>query len=440
MFNPLNFWKLSKPATARRVSLGVVGLLGALLLVACGDSAPPLTPVALSALNPTQTPVPATPLPNNNPAAFGATTITAELVGGGSTLGEPVYTKWLAEYKKVAPNIKITYQATGSGNGRSAFLGTPVAATGNSGRVISPSDFAGSDATFNGSQFVDVTAKGEVVHIPTVLGAVVVSYRLDGYTRELRLSGPTLAKIFLGDIKTWNDPAITAENGNVVVSTKPISVVIRTRTASSGTSEIFSRYLSAVSTDFRDRVIVANTDPAAQSSLFSRPKWPALSQLEGDSNDTVASAISGRDGTIGYLDQGAADEKKLPYASMRNNTGRFIAPTVDSVTAAAQGVSIPDDFRVFVVNPDGETAYPIAGFTWLIVWKDAKNMPNASKEKAQAMVNFLWWGLHDGQKNLPSGFAPLPSSLIPRLESVFVNNDQNKVFRFQGQPIFTAPK
>jgi phosphate transport system substrate-binding protein len=412
---------------SRYLSLGLVLLAVALLLAGCGDTnaimaSPPAT------LPATPTAIPATPLPNYSPSAFGATQITAELVGGGSTFAEPIYSKWISEYKKVAPNIKITYQGIGSGNGRTAFLGTPVAPQSNI--TVPPRyDFAGSDATFSGQQFVDVTNTGEVVHIPTVLGAVVVAYRLDGFNGELRLSGPTLAQIFLGKTTNWNSDDITKDNGGKVVANKPISLVIRSRTTSSGTSEIFSRYLSAVNSEFRDKV-----GPGGS------PKWPSLGQVEGNGNEEVASAIGSKDGAIGYIDQAIADQKKLPYASIRNQTGRYIAPTIESITAAAQGVSIPDDFRIFVVNPEGETAYPIAGFTWLILWKDLNKMPNPSPDKAKALGNFVWWGLHDGQKVLPPGYAPLPVSLVPRLEARFVNKDAAKVFQYDKQPLFTAPK
>jgi phosphate transport system substrate-binding protein len=429
--NPmLKFWNLSKLTgmPGRWLSLSIVGLLGALLLVACGDTTAVTTPGPLPTLSATPTPIPATPLPNYAPTAFGATKVTAELVGGGSTFAEPLYAKWIAEYKKVAPNVKITYQGIGSGNGRSAFLGTPVAAINN---VTPPAryDFAGSDATFSGQQFIDVTNRGEVVHLPTVLGAVVAAYKLDGYTSEIHLSGPTLAKIFMGEIKNWNDQLIVNDNSGATLPNKPITVVIRSRTSSSGTSEIFSRYLSAISSDFRDKV-----------GPGGAPKWPSFGQLEGDGNEEVANVINGRDGAIGYIDQGIADQKTMRYASIRNQTGRFIKPTLESVTAAAQGVYIPDDFRIFVVNAEGENAYPIVGFTWLIVWKDFKNMPGATPEKAQALANFLWWGLNSGQSTLASGYAPLPATLIPRLQARFVNNDSSKVFLYDGKPLFTAPK
>ncbi len=409
--------------------------LTTVMLVACGDAlSSGVTATALPALALTYTPVPSTPLPNYPSNLFGPTNLAAELTGGGSTRLDQVYPKWFTEYKKVAPNVKINYQATNSGSGRAALLGTPIPTTTAIAKTVSPLDFAGSDVTYNGKelQAIDATGKGELVHIPLIIGAVVVTYRLDGYDGEVNLSGTTIARIFLGEIKTWNDAAITADNGGKALPSKPIVVVIRRRTSSgSGTSEIFSRYLSQISADVRDKV-----PPGSQLN------WPQFGQLEGDDGTAVAAIVAGRDGSLGYVDQEVAEAKKLKYANIRNQTGRYIQPTPEALTAAAEGVSIPDDFRTFVINAQGPTAYPLAGFTWVIAWKDFANMPAASSEKAQALANFLWWGLHDGQRreNLPAYFAPLPTQLIQRLESRFINSDPKKVFLFKGQPLLSAPK
>jgi phosphate transport system substrate-binding protein len=438
-------WNLPKLTgmPVRWLSLSLVSLLGALLLVACSDTPVPVTPGPLPTLNPTSTPVPATPLPNHSASELGATTVTASLIGGGSTRLEPVFNKWLPEYQKLAPNVKIKFESTNSGNGQAAFQGTPVAQGSYTFKPTSPVDFGASDFSFTGSQLnlisnptlsptstqsTTSTQNREVVHLPVLLGAVVVTYRLDGYTGELRLSGPTLADIFLGKIKTWNDPRILADNENKNLPNKPLKVVIRPRDMTgSGTSELFSRYMALISTEMRDQVGVG-----------SQLKWPTFGQLEGTNGAAVADLISKNDGAIGYVDQEQADALKLPYASLRNQSGRYIRPTVESVTASAQGVYIPDDFRTFVVNPEGENAYPIAGFSWIMVWKDLKNMPNPSREKALALVNMLWWGLNDGQKLLPSNYAPLPTSLIPRLQARFVNTDPSKVFLYEGKPLLTT--
>lgn len=407
--------------------------LSALVLTACGDtpSNTVFTPAALPALQPSNTPVPATPLAIYPGDTLGKTGVSAEITGGGSTLGEPVYTRWIDKYKQVSAGVKLSYQPTGSGNGRAAFQGTPIPTNAAVTKPTVPLDFAGSDVPFTGEQLNTlVNGKGEVVHIPTVIGGIAVAYRLDNYKGDLRLSGPTLAKIFLGDIKDWSDKAIADDNGGAAIPAKPISVVIRSRTGSSGTSEIFTRFLAVVSSDFRDRVGPGST-----------PKWPTFNQLEGGSNDEVAATIGGRDGAIGYVDAAAAEGKNLGIAAIRNRTGRYIKPTADTLTAAAQAASVPDDFRTFTVYAPGEISYPITSFTWIIVWKDLGTLPNATPEKAQAIANFLWWSLHDGQKaeNLPAGYAPLPTSLVQRLEGLFINNlDQKKIFQFKGQPLNIA--
>lgn len=420
------------------IGLLAVLMFGAALLSACGEVSlsAGTAPSPLPSLAPTNTPVPPTPLPNRAPDLFGSTNVTAELTGGGSTRLGPVYGKWFEEYKKIAPNVKLTYQSTNSGNGRNALLGTPVPTTTAIPKPVSPLDFAGSDVTFNGTELqkIDASGKGELVHMPVMLGAVVLTYRIDGLSKDrpIRLSGPTIARIFMGDIKNWNDPALTTDNGGAVLPAKPIKVVIRTRSSSgSGTSEIFSRYLSQIDNTVREKV-------GAGSQL----NWPQFGQLEEPDGTATANRVKATDGAIGYVDQEVAGGLELPYALIRNSTGRYIEATPTTVTAAAEGVSIPDDFRTFIINAQGENAYPLVGFTWAIVWKDFSNMPASSPEKAQALANFLWWGLHLGQsrENLPAYFAPLPTSLVQRLETRFVNSDPKKVFLFKGQPVFNAPK
>ncbi len=412
---------------------GALAILTTLLLGACGDTTiPERTPAPLPSLQATNTPIPNAPLPIYNSDLFGATNVTATITGGGSSRLRPVYEKWSAEYKKIAPNVKINYEVSNSGNGRAAFRGTPIPTSSTLPKPTSPLDFAGSDVAFTGQDLVDLRNRGELVHVPVLLGAVVMVYHIEGFKGELHLSGPTLANIYLGKIKNWNDPAIAADNGNVALPSKPIIVTIRNRNNSgSGTSEIFSRYLSLVSEE-------ARTTVGAGSQL----NWPSFGQVEVPDGNTAADTVSNRDGSIGYVDQEVAIDKNLPYASIRNQAGYYVQPTPEKLSAAAAGIAIPDDFRFFVINAQGTDAYPMVGFAWIIVWKDLSNMLSASPEKAQAMANFLWWGLHEGQRreNLPSAFAPLPNSLIQRLEELFINSNPAKVFQFKGQPVLTAPK
>ncbi len=407
---------------------------GAVILGACSavnDNAL-LTPAPLPAIASTFTPVPFTPLPNFPAGQFGPTSISSELTGGGSARLGPILSKWSVEYKKIGPNVKLNYQITNSGGGRSGFLGTPVATTTALPKPTSPLDFGASDVTFKSQELLDAAGKGEIVHLPVMLGAVAVAYRLDGFKGEFRLSGPTLARIFLGETNNWNDPQILSDNPGVTLPNKPIIVVIRSRTGSgSGTTELFSRYLS----EFIDNKKMQKIGVGGQVN------WPNFNQKEGNDGTAVANIIAGQDGTIGYVDQEVAEERGLNYASLRNQAGRYIRPTPEALTAAAQGISISDDFRTFIISGQGDTAYPVAGFAWLVVWKDLAKMPSPSLEKAQALANFLWWGFHEGQRreNLPPFFASLPTSLIQKLEGRLVNTGDNRALTYNGKPVLTLP-
>ena len=448
----------------KRLPLLVVSLLVlSSLLAACGtQNADPVQSSALPTLASTPTPVPAAPVGNLGSDDFNHTTAPATLVGSGSTFAQPIYTQWLnpddpKSFIKTSPSVKISYQSIGSGSGRKALLSTPVPTANNITPTV-PTDFAGSDSPFNAIELqaaaskttagtTPVAGQGQLVHIPTAIGGVVAIYNLKSVS-HLNLSGPTLAAIFLGKITTWNDPAIQTDNPGVSMPSEPIIVVIRQKTSgagsdiTSGTSDIFTRYLSVVSDDFRKQF----TTNADTSSVF---KWAIKTTAEGgtamqgNSNDDIVTAVKGGDGRIGYVDQGVADADQLTYAAIRNKTGRFISPTLANVSAAATNSFIPDDFRTYIVDAEGSDTYPIVGFTWLITWRELDQLPAASKDKATALTTFLWWAIHDGQADLPAGYAPLPASLIPRLERLFVteksNNPVSKVFLFQGQPVFTQP-
>ncbi len=413
--------------------LTITSLLLLSFLTACGEpESKPVLVSSLPPLAPTSTPVPPPALIPVNKDEYGRTTVTTSLIGSGSTFADPIYRNWIGLFNKTSPNVKIDYQAIGSGGGRSSFLGTPVANVGNITPTV-PNDFAGSDAPFRGQELVNARTKGEILHLPTAVGGVVAAYNLKE-APSLKLSGPVLADIFLGKLTRWNDKSIQNDNPEVTMPNKEIRVVIRSKTGSgSGTSEIFSRYLAVVSDEFRDKV-----------GSGGSPAWTIKTVNEGGraldpvGNDGVAAAVRDTDGAVGYVDQGVADQLKLSYASIRNKTGRFIFPTQANVSAAAQGSFIPDDFRTFIVNGEGENTYPITGFTWIITWRNLSLMPNPSKDKASGLVAFLWWAIHDGQRNLTQGYAPLPESLIPRLERLFVTDQEKpeeKVFSFNTQPV-----
>jgi phosphate transport system substrate-binding protein len=417
-----------------RFQLLFILLLGSTwLLTACGsqENQPVLTK-PLPTLAPTYSPIPARALNPVNREEFGRSNATVSLVGSGSTFAEPIYRNWSNLFNRTSPNVKIEYQGIGSGGGRTAFLGTPVAPVGSITPQV-PNDFAGTDAPFRGQELLNASQKGEVFHIPMAVGAVVLTYNLKEVP-NLKLSGSTIANIFLGNITRWNDSSIQNDNPDVKMPDREIRPVIRAKKApGSGTSEIFTRYLAVVSDDFR-----VKTGPSSSPNWLLKTVEEGGRTLEGTGNDGVIQAVRNNDGSIGYADQGAADEAKLSYASIRNKTGRFIYPTVENVSAAVLGSFIPDDFRAFIVNSEGENTYPIAGFTWLIVWRNLGQMPGATLPKAEAMVAFLWWGLHEGQRNLPKGYAALPDALVVRLERLFVTNQpqpEQKVFIFNNQPI-----
>ena len=442
-----NTYRLSKRFLGLLVSL--LGL--ASLLTACGgdQATTPFASSALPTLAPTVTPVPPPAVSNLGSDSLGVTQIKTTLTGNGSSFAGPIYDRWRDRNNpnsfvnaKNSPNVTIDYTVSSSGAGRAALLTSPVSSV----------DFAGSDTPFNATELAQAGSRGQVVHVPTAVGAVVAIYNLKDI-QHLRLSGPTLAGIFLGTIKTWDDPAIKNDNPDATLPAQPIKVAIRNRTTKSGTTDIFTRYLAVVSDPFRSQF---QTDGSF--------KWAIGTAIEADNNGDMATKVSQNDYSIGYVDQSAVTQPDyqrqadatptptiagqtakptLPYAEIRNKTGRFIYPTRDTVSAAANGSFIPDDFRTYIVDAEGTNTYPIVGFTWIIVWRDLTALPNPSKDKATALTAFLWWAIHKGQEDLPVGYAPLPTSLVPRLERLFVtekrNNPVDKVFLYDKQPLLPQP-
>jgi phosphate transport system substrate-binding protein len=298
--------------------------------------------------------------------------------GAGATFPFPIYSKWFSEYNKLHPELKFNYQSIGSGGGIKQFSDGTV-------------DFGGTDAPMKDDQM----AKVDAVHIPTVLGAVVVAYNAPGM-KTLRFSPETLANIFLGKITKWNDPAILADNPGVKLPEQSISVAHRSD--GSGTTFIFVDYLSKVSPEWKSKV-----------GTGTSVNWPA--GLGGKGNEGVTGLVKSTPGSIGYVELIYAIQQKLSVADIKNSAGNFITPKLESTTAAAEGAAIPDDYRVSLTNPPGAQAYPIAGFTWLLVHKDSKD-----KAKGTALINFLRWALTDGQRLATQlDYAPLPKSLQERV-------------------------
>jgi phosphate transport system substrate-binding protein len=312
--------------------------------------------------------------------ALGQTTLN----GAGATFPYPMYSKWFSEYHKAHSDIQFNYQSIGSGGGIRQVLAQTV-------------DFGASDGPMTDEQLSQ--AKVKIFHIPTVLGAVVPAYNVPGVTAELKFTPEALAGIFLGKITTWNDPAIAKPNPGVNLPSQPIVVIHRSD--GSGTTFIFTDYLSKVSSDWAN-------GPSKNTSV----KWPV--GLGGKGNEGVAGMIRQIQGSIGYVELIYAVQNNINYGTVRNSSGAFIKASLDSVTAAAASVkNMPADFRVSITNAPGKDTYPISSFTWLLI-------PQKSKDaaKGKMIADFLNWMLDNGEKMTAElTYAPLPASVIDKVRA-----------------------
>jgi phosphate transport system substrate-binding protein len=308
-----------------------------------------------------------------------------DLNGAGATFPYPIYSKWFSDYARET-GVRINYQSIGSGGGiRQLTEGTV--------------DFGASDAPMTDAELAKL--KTPVLHFPTVLGAVVVTYNLPGVDSALKLSGPVLADVFLGKITKWSDSRIAALNPGVKLPASDILVVHRSD--GSGTTYIFSDYLSAVSSAWK-------SGPGNGKEL----SWPTGLGAKG--NEGVAGQVKQMPGAIGYVELAYAKQNGLAYASIQNAAGRFVAPTIESVTAAAEGAAsdLPanTDYRISIVNAPGDDAYPISSFTYLLVYANQRDV-----KKGNALVGFLNWYLTEGEKSAASlDYAPLPPSIVSQLQ------------------------
>lgn len=313
-------------------------------------------------------------------AVAGPLAAQANLNGAGATFPNPIYTKWFDAYAKKT-GIKINYQSIGSGGGIRQFTQGTV-------------DFGASDSPMTDEQMASV--KGNTAHIPTVLGAVVLTYNLPAVgATKLKLDAPTIADIFLGKITKWDDPRIAALNPGAKLPATDLLVVHRSD--GSGTTFVFVDYLSKVSPDWRFKVGAANA-----------VNWPT--GLGGKGNEGVTQQVKQLEGTIGYVELVYALANKLQYASVKNQAGKMVDPTLETVTAAAASAKLPKttDFRVSITDAPGDKAYPIASFTWLLVQAD-----NADAVKGKQIRDFLNWMVSgDAQKMATDlGYAPLPGDV-----------------------------
>ena len=305
---------------------------------------------------------------------------TIKINGAGATFPYPIYSKWFSEYNKLKPNVEINYQSIGSGGGIRQITNQTVF-------------FGATDGPMTQEQLL--AAPGRILHLPTVIGADVPVYNIPGVDATLKFTGPLLADIFLGKVNKWNDPALTKLNPGVQLPATDITVVHRSD--GSGTTYIWVDYLAKMSPEWKQKVGVATS-----------VNWPT--GVGGKGNEGVAGLVRQTPGSIGYIELIYALQSKIRYGAVQNTAGEFVEANVKSVTAAAAAAAgnMPKDFRVSITNPPGKGVYPIASFTWLLLYENPKD-----KQQARIFVDFVKWMLTDGQKFAAElGYAPLPDAVV----------------------------
>ncbi len=400
----------------------LAGAAGAAIVAACGGSEAPAskpaeptkaagaapTTAAAKPAEPTKAPAAAEPTkaPAAAPASGGAGLITGPfdgeakaLTGAGATFPAVLYSKWFNDYNKVT-QVQVNYQSIGSGGGIKAISDQTA-------------DFGATDSPMTDAQLKDAKG-GDILHIPMALGAVVATYNIPGLEgTKLKLSGDVLAAIFLGTITKWNDPKIAADNAGVKLPAEDIVSVHRSD--GSGTSFVFTDYLSAVSAEWKSKVGASTT-----------VNWPG--GIGGKGNEGVAGEVKQNPFSIGYVELIYAIQNKLGVASVKNKAGNWVEPTLEGVTAAAAAASgkVAPDLRVSIVEQEGEKTYPISTFTWILAYKTMTDAP-----KAIALTRLLWWATHDGQKLTGDlGYAPLPAEIVAKGEAMI------KSIQAGGKPAF----
>lgn len=315
-----------------------------------------------------------------------------QINGAGATFPNIIYQDWMLTYNQTHADVKLNYQSIGSGGGIRQFSDGTV-------------DFGASDAPMSDSAIAAI--QGNVLHIPTVMGAVVIIYNLQGVTQAVKFTPDVIADIFLGKVTKWNDARLASVNPGVALPATDIIVVHRAD--GSGTSFAFTDYLSKVSPEWQQKV---GKGPSVN--------WPV--GLGGRGSEGVSNTVSQTPGAIGYVELAYATSNKIQFGTVRNSSGNWITPTLEAVTAAAAGamkdMGPNTDFRVSITNSSGAQAYPISTFTWLLLHKSYSDTA-----KARALVQFVWWAEAEGQAKAPQlGYAPLPKELHPwigaRLKSI----------------------
>jgi phosphate transport system substrate-binding protein len=302
--------------------------------------------------------------------------------GAGSTFMYPALTKWFEVYSSIDSTVQFNYQAIGSGAGIKQVTAKTV-------------DFGGTDGPMTMDQMTQ--APGRIYHIPMVMGAEAIAYNLPGVAQGLKLTPEVIAGIYLGTITQWNDAKITEANPGVNLPSQ--SIVVAHRSDGSGTTFIFTDYLSSISPEWKSKV-----------GKGTSVNWPV--GLGGKGNQGVSGILKQSPGSIGYVELAYAKQNNLTYAVVQNQGGSFIEPTVESTSEAAAGANIPDDFRVSIVNSTNPKAYPICGFSWMLIYKNIDD-----PVKGKALVGFAKWAVTEGQKySADLDYAPLPSDLVERIQ------------------------
>jgi len=383
----------------RHLAFGAALVAGvaAILASACGGSSASSSTPTASGQSPTNQ---ATKTASQSPCPpSGAAT---SLTGAGASFPYPLYSKWTSQFDKQC-GVQINYQSVGSGAGISQITAKTV-------------DFGASDGIMTDEQVAAAEAAGgPILHIPMTSGAVAVIVNLSGIDQgELKLTPDVLANIYLKNIKKWNDPAITELNPGLSLPDSDIAVVHRSD--GSGTTFIFTNYLSKVSQEWKDKVGNATT-----------VQWPG--DIGGEKNDGVAQQVKQTPGAIGYVELAYAIQNDLTWASLQNKSGEYVEPSLEATTAASTGVTIPDDTKLMLTDSSNPKAYPIVGFTWILAYV---NQPDQAK--GESLVYYLWWSIHDGQQySSDLLYAPLSPDVVKKAEA------EIKSISYQGQPLLQLP-
>jgi phosphate transport system substrate-binding protein len=338
--------------------------------------------------------------PTASPAGSASQTGSGSLSGAGATFPAPLYNTWFSEYNKLT-GIKVNYQAVGSGTGIQQITAGTV-------------DFGASDGIMTASQQAAAEkAFGPILHIPMTSGAEAIVYNLPGLpSGTINLNGPLLAEIYLKNITAWNDPKITALNPGTNLPNTPIAVVHRSD--GSGTTYIFTNYLSKVSAAWADQVGNANS-----------VGWPG--DIGGNGNAGVAGSVQQIPGAIGYVELAYARQNHIPWVKLQNAAGNFSEPSLAGTTAASEGMALPDDMKIMITNSPNPNAYPVAGFTWVLSYVNQKD-----QAKGTTLARMLWWAIHDGQQYAAGlDYAPLSSGVVARAENEILS------MNYHGQALVT---